>query len=246
MQKELGEGRHFLKANWERFGEFKSDQAKGMPVPLQEDPAPEGSSVVPLVPAEKFSVGGKPLREAMRERKSRRKFSADFLNLEELSFLAWSAEGVKEYKPKSSFRTVPSGGARHPLDLFVFISRVDDLEPGLYRYLPVEHSLVLVRGGDDSPALDAALLGQYWNAAVVFIWAAIPYRTEWRYHVVSHKIIALDAGHSCQNVYLACEALGCGTCAIGAYDQEKLDFYLGLDGNDRFAIYAAPIGRIQA
>jgi len=77
----------------------------------------------------------------------------------------------------------------------------------------------------------------------VFIWTTIPYRMEWRYSVVSHKIIALDAGHVCQNLYLACESIGCGTCAIGAYDQEKMDRFLGVDGEEEFAIYAAPVGR---
>jgi SagB-type dehydrogenase family enzyme len=66
---------------------------------------------------------------------------------------------------------------------------------------------------------------------------------EWRYLSVSHKVIALDAGHVCQNLYLACEAIGCGTCGLGAYDQEKLDRLLGVDGRDEFTIYAAPVGR---
>jgi len=114
---------------------------------------------------------------------------------------------------------------------------------GLYRYLPVEHALALVRSGDDSSVLNQALRDQYWKAAAVFIWAAVPYRTEWRYGPVSHKIIALDAGHACQNLYLACEALGAGICAIGAYDQNRLDAYLGLDGTDRFALYVATTGK---
>jgi len=76
------------------------------------------------------------------------------------------------------------------------------------------------------------------------IWAAVPYRSEWRYGKAADKLVALDAGHSCQNLYLACESLGLGTCAIGAYDQDKLDAYLGLDGEDMFALYAAPVGRL--
>ena len=51
------------------------------------------------------------------------------------------------------------------------------------------------------------------RAAVVFIWTTIPYRMEWRYGLAAHKVIALDAGHVCQNLYLACEAIGAGTCA---------------------------------
>ena len=81
------------------------------------------------------------------------------------------------------------------------------------------------------------------QAAAVFIWATIPYRTGWRHGLAAHKLIALDAGHVCQNLYLACESIGCGTCAIGAYDQEKMDAFLGVDGKDELAVYAAPLGK---
>jgi SagB-type dehydrogenase family enzyme len=55
----------------------------------------------------------------------------------------------------------------------------------------------------------------------------------------------LDAGHLCQNLYLACEAVGCGTCAIASYDQEYADEYLKLDGVEEFVVYMAPVGKKQ-
>jgi SagB-type dehydrogenase family enzyme len=184
------------------------------------------------------------LYDLLHSRKSRRTYSTVPLALEELSYLLWAVEGVRENRGKFSFRTTPSGGARHPLDIYVFAHKIQGLNVGLYRYLPVEHQLVLERQGDDSEALNEALNGQFWDAACIVIWAAVPYRSEWRYGKAADKLVALDAGHSCQNLYLACESLGLGTCAIGAYDQEKLDAYLGLDGEDMFALYAAPVGRL--
>lgn len=65
---------------------------------------------------------------------------------------------------------------------------------------------------------------------------AIAYRMEWRYGLAVHTVIALDAGHVCQNLYFACEAIDAGTCALAAYDQEELDELLGLDGEGEFAI----------
>ncbi|MFA6504968.1 MAG: SagB/ThcOx family dehydrogenase [Treponemataceae bacterium] len=237
-------GRDFLRANWRLISDgWESDQAKGVPAPSQEDAPVPDAVIVPLVSAAELQPRGEPFLTLIRERKSRRKFDpAAALSAEELSFLCWAAAGIRDYRPKFSFRTYPSGGARQPLDLFVYVSRVDGVKTGLYRYLPVEHALTLVREGDHSAALEEALRGYFWNAAAVFFWAAVPYRVEWRYGPVSHKFVALDAGHSCQNLYLACESIGAGTCAVGAYDQEKLDAYLGLDGEDRFALYAAPVG----
>ena len=94
-------------------------------------------------------------------------------------------------------------------------------------------------------SLEEALLNQGWNSAVTFVWTAVPYRTEWRYSVAAAKLIALDAGHLCQNLYLACETIKCGTCAIGAYDQKKLNLFLGTDGIDEFPVYAAPVGKLK-
>ena len=244
MEEKYREGRKFLRSNWELLDSpWQSDMAKGITVPVQEDAAKEGERVVPLVPATELKQRRGSLLDLLRARKSRRKHTDASLNLEEFSFLCWAAAGIKEHKPKFSLRTAPSGGARHPLDLYMFVARIDGLEAGLYRYLPVEHAVALVRAGNDSSVLNEALHGQYWNAAVVFVWVAVPYRTEWRYGPAAHKIVLLDAGHSCENLYLACESIGAGTCAMGAYDQDKLDAYLGLDGSDRLALYVAPVGK---
>jgi len=265
MQYEPIEGRWFLKSNWHLVKSGLTDQSKGVPAPLQEEPPAPEDCVIPLPkpdalpamralssePSGATAAAASPqvadaatLYRLLSARKSRRKYTMDPLSLEELSFLLWTIEGVKENRGKFSFRTAPSGGARHPLDVYVFAHKVEGLNVGLYRYLPVEHQLVLERQGDDSDALNDALNGQFWNAACTIMWAAVPYRSEWRYGKAADKLVALDAGHSCQNLYLACEALNLGTCAIGAYDQGRLDAYLGLDGEDMFALYVAPVGHV--
>ena len=111
----------------------------------------------------------------------------------------------------------------------------------------------LTRGGHlhkKDPALPSSVSeasrGQVFvgQGAVVFIWTTIPYRAEWRFSLVAHKMIAIDVGHVCQNLYLAAESIGAGCCAIAAYDQEKMDALLGVDGSDEFSIYAAPVGKV--
>ncbi len=81
------------------------------------------------------------------------------------------------------------------------------------------------------------------KSAVFFIWAVIPYRTEWRYSIISYRTIPIEAGHICQNLYLACEAINAGTCAILAYDQKGIDELIGVDGEEEFTIYVAPVGK---
>jgi len=203
--------------------------------------------LIDLVPPEAWTISGPSLVRSILSRQSRRKFADREISLEELSFLLYATQGVRKRSAAYSFRTVPSGGARHPLETYVFASRVADAPKGLYRYLPLEHRLFLERSFREGMAeeLDAALNGQLWNAAAYLVWTAVPYRTEWRYAEASAKLVALDAGHACENLYLACEAVGCGTCGIGAYLQEPMDAFLGVDGKDEFAIYAAPLGKVE-
>jgi nitroreductase len=82
------------------------------------------------------------------------------------------------------------------------------------------------------------------ESAAVFVWTAIPYRTEWRYSVIGYKAIAVEAGHICQNLYLACEAIGAGACAILAYGQKAIDNLIGVDGEEEFTICVASVGKV--
>ena len=114
-------------------------------------------------------------------------------------------------------RALPSAGARHPFETYILVHRVNDLPPGLYRYLPLDHKLLILR--DDSVVLDqAAEAFMPWvqHSAVIFLWTVVPYRSEWRYAFVAHKMIAQESGHICQNLYLAAESIGAGACATQA------------------------------
>jgi SagB-type dehydrogenase family enzyme len=232
---------------WEAWRTSVTDQKRGVPHPPLEQPVPPDAPLVDLVAPGDFAVGRMSLIDAIRLRVSHRTFADKPLTGEELSFLLWATQGVRELvqEGRVSRRTVPSGGSRHPFETYLCIERVQGLGPGLYRYLPLEHKLCLLR---TEPALyqkvNDATNNQNYGGAVIFIWTTIPYRTEWRYSHLSPKLIALDAGHLCQNLYLACTAIGAGTCALDAYDQEKMDRLLGVDGQDEFAIYCAPVGKV--
>lgn len=195
------------------------------------------------------------LSELLSERVSRRTYADRELTLKELSFLLWASQGIRRFtgeNPRITFRTVPSAGSRHPLETYLFINRVEGLPAGLYHYLPAQNQLECLDSDHEFvDDLTRALCGQHFAAAapVVFVWSAVPYRTEWRYGLKAAKYILLDAGHVCENLYLACEAIGCGTCAIGAYDQECLDELLGFlpgpsgEKDYECAVYVASVGK---
>lgn len=228
----------------------QTDQLAGIPHPPLQKDYPADAMLIDLIAPEELNTGTMPLVDVIRKRRSHRKYSDSPLSLEELSFLLWATQGVHEVWREgiATRRTVPSGGSRHPFETYLVVINVEELERGLYRYLPLEHKLYLISADECLPEdLVASCMGQAFvsSSAVTFIWTAIPYRTEWRYSKASHKIIALDVGHICQNLYLACESIGAGTCAIGAYFQDKMDALLGIDGIEEFAIYVAPVGKIE-
>ncbi len=238
---------NFLKANWNLLEGFKSDQSKGIEHPDVQKPVEDSIHRISLPLVEPGIIPDMNLLEVINSRRSVRKFTADPVGLGELSWLLWSTQGVQKVLGSGvgTLRTVPSGGARHPFETYLLVNNVTGLEPGLYRYLPLDHSIACLGAQIPPFKVTSGCLGQTFcgECAVTFVWAVIPYRTEWRYGPVSRKIIAIDAGHLCQNLYLACTATGLGTCGIGAYDQQAMDLLLGFDGENEFVIYIAPVGR---
>ncbi len=244
------ENRQFMKSDFAESVHQRSDQAKKVPYPLLQKPLPAGEvQLIDLPDPDAGILQKSSLDQLLRDRQSWRKYTNESLSLAELSYLLFSTQGVvaEVGKGYASRRTVPSAGARHPYETYLAVNRVEGLEPGLYRYLPFSHQLFLLETSDQLPGLlteanlDQKFVG---NAAVTFAWSCIPYRAEWRYMTHAHKNMLLDAGHICQNLYLAVTALGLGTCAIGAYDQEAMDTLLSLDGTDEYVVYLAPVGKI--
>jgi SagB-type dehydrogenase family enzyme len=252
MKNIMEQYRYFLKDSIRQTINFNlTDQSRGVAPPPIEKPFTDNSHRIDLV--KKDLLEGIPaidLLSAINNRRSHRKFLDDPLTLEEISFLLWATQGIRNIANEAvAYRTVPSAGCRHALETYLCVLNVTGLEEGIYRYLPVEHQLLEVSKANNlSEKIVEATLYQPFtgNAPVTFIWTTIPYRMEWRYDIAAHKVILLDAGHVCQNLYLASAAIGGGTCAIAAYHQELLDTLIGVDGQNEFAIYLAPVGKVRA
>jgi len=230
--------------------EMETGFSKGLPIPPLQKPYPSGGMLIDLPSHEACrALTSVALSDAIAHRESRRTFSEEAITLEELSFLLWATQGVRGFVRDGlvTLRNVPSGGGMHPFETYIAVHNIEGLKPGLYRYLAVEHQLLLEH--EASEGLGSQLIeianGQPWagNGAATFVWSTRPPRTEYRYGDDSLKDILISAGHICQNLYLACEGLGLGTCAIVAYQQEPLDKLLGVDGDEEIALYLAPVGR---
>jgi SagB-type dehydrogenase family enzyme len=224
-----------------------SAQSQGAPQPPLELPYPASASLIDLPEPENVHVPLMDVRTAIEKRRTLRRYQPDALSVEELSFLLWSTQGVKQITTRPSvLRTVPSAGARHAFETYLLVNRVAGIAPGLYRYIALQHSLLeLNLSPQIADELTHACFDQEMvrQSALTFIWVAVVERMVWRYGERGYRYLHLDAGHVCQNLYLAAENIQCGVCAIAAFDDDTLNTVLGLDGDNLFAIYLGTAGK---
>jgi nitroreductase len=162
--------------------------------------------------------GGRPLMEALRDRKSTREFSAEKVNREQLANLLWAGFGVN--RPETGQRTAPCTMNLRSIDIYVATT------DGAYRYDAEAHRLVVV-GRKDVRALTG---GQDYvkTAPIALVYVADHARLAKVEPAERGFYAAVDAGLIGQNVYLYCasEALGCVIHMPG--DREALQQALGL------------------
>ena len=223
-----------------------SDQRKGVPQPPLAWAPEHATGTVDLPPPERCPLAQPDLRALVAQRTSVREYSGASLSMEQLSFLLWSAQGVKKVvQGYVTLRTVPSAGARYALETILLVNRVEGLAPGLYLYRPLTHALSCLRTDPGlADAVARVCFGQDFvkAGAVTFLWVAVPYRMNWRYGERGYRYLHLDAGHAGQNLYLAAESIGAGACAVAAFDDDAANALLGLDGERMFLIYVTAVG----
>ena len=228
--------------------ERESDQSLGLTRP--EAVKVRAGELVALPAIGRIELPEITLHKAIEQRRSLRKYSANPLNMEELSFLLWASSWARDFRSNErmeiTLRNVPSAGARHPLETYLDIRRVQGIKPGLYYYHPIKHCLVLIDATEEKATkIYEGCMRQdmLQTAAVNIILTAVPYRTAWRYGQRGYRYLYLDAGHVGQNIHLAAEAIDSGACMIGAYLDEAMNEALGVDGAEEFVIYVASVGK---
>jgi len=193
------------------------------------------------------ALRGLSLEEAILARRSVRSYSEDSLSMTELSQILFAAQGITGRRGDLALRSAPSAGATYPIEVYAFADRIEGLAPGIYRYLPEGHGIELVKAGPHGESLTEACLGQSMpeEAALSLVLTAVAERTTSRYGDRGIRYIHIEAGHVSQNICLECASLGLGAVPIGAYDDQRLDSLIGIDGEEEMSLYVNSIGRIR-
>lgn len=185
--------------------------------------------------------GGLSLYEALSRRRSFRQFSPARLTLPDLAQLLWVGQGITH--PRGG-RMSPSAGALYPLEIVVAAGGVEELGPGVYRYLPVRRALVALLPGDRREALCSAAQRQPWvkTAPIVWVSTAAPSRTTGRYGERGVRYLGIETGCEAQSAMLEASAPGLGSCAVGAFDDAAVVRQPGLASGET-PLLMMPVGR---
>lgn len=200
---------------------------------------------VPSRPLPKVPVGSAfRFEETVLKRRSVRDFSAQEMTLEQLSFLLWVSTGIQRIEEGFVFRTAPSAGALYPIETYLVVNTVKDLDAGVYHYDIQQHRLEELKKGDFRVPIAQAALHQSMcaHAACVFVWTGVFNRSKCKYGQRAYRYIYLDAGHIAQNLALGAVSLGLGSCQVAALYDDEVNSIIDVDGKQESVLYLSVVG----
>lgn len=186
-----------------------------------------------------------PLDEAILSRRSVRQFSGKPVTMQQLSNLLWAAAGVTGRLAGVDLKTAPSAGATYPIEIYLLVNGITDLSNGIYHYLPDTHYIQQKSPATANDIVGFALRQRFiLRANVTFILTAVPSRTALRYGERAVRYIYLEAGHIAQNIMLESVALGLGSVPVGAFDDDRLNEFLGFTETEKMVVYLVSAGSL--
>jgi len=208
-------------------------------------PAPPFKNYVGL-PKVKLKVPAKEgFFKLLFNRRSRREYSGYPISKEEVSALCFAAQGITSRLGDYFLRTAPSAGALYPVETYLAINFSKDIEPGLYHLELPEFSLALIRKGFFGDVISQLAIFQefFSSASLIFLWTCVLNRTLSKYGDRGLRYIFMDVAHACQNVLLCAEEIGLKACPVGAFFDEELNEFLGVNPEEERIVYSATVGK---
>jgi SagB-type dehydrogenase family enzyme len=174
--------------------------------------------------------GGKPLMQALSERKSSRSFSKEKLPAQTLSNLLWAAFG--QNRPDGR-RTAPSAVNWQEIDVYVA------MEEGLFVYDAGSHELRSVLESDVRSETGSQPFVANAPVNLVYVADLVKMKTAEMDAKIAYS--NADAGFIAQNVYLYCASEGLATVVRALVDRPGLAQVMNLREDQRI-ILAQTVG----
>jgi SagB-type dehydrogenase family enzyme len=202
---------------------------------------------VPLAAAGTAPWARSGFLDVLAHRRSSRRFSGATVPFETISALLHWGGGITELDEptQTAFKTSPSGGGRHPTEIYLHAHRVAGLDPGLYHLNTGRDELELIGPPQTGDDLVRLLGDQDWvaeSSCLVFFTCVLE-RSTWKYSTPrTYRMLHLDVGHLSQTFYLLAGALGLGLTFTAAIRDEKLEELLGIDSAHELVMGCSVIG----
>ncbi len=188
--------------------------------------------------------GNMTVESAITNRRSVRYFKDETIKLEHLSQILFSGAGITYGKSGQELRAAPSGGALYPIELYIVVNNVETLEKGLYHFHVKDSSLGLIKAGDFNKDIHIASHEQdaVGKSPITIIITARFERTTRKYTDRGYRYTYIECGAVGENIFLQTISLGLGTVMVGAFNDDKLNDFIGIDGIEEAALLIMPIG----
>jgi SagB-type dehydrogenase family enzyme len=193
------------------------------------------------------------LARVVLARRTWRRFSPEPIALPDLATVLGLSAGVQHWVdvgPRElPLKTSPSGGARHPIELYVVARDVRGLKPGLYHYASDRHTLERIGRRQSLARVRSYMPGSAYfaNASAIVFFSAVLTRQLWRYpYSRAYRASLIEAGHVCQTFCLVGAALELATFSVMALADSRIESDLRLDGISETILYAAGLARPPA
>ncbi len=174
-----------------------------------------------IVLPEPQKTGGKPLMEALAERKSTREFSERELDLQTISSLLWAAYGYN--RPEEKKRTAPTSRNRQEMEVYV------TLASGVYLYDAEKNELTQVHKRDIRA--NTGLQDFVASAPLNLVYVANQEKVDVPHDERQLKASHTNSGFIAQNVYLYCASAGLVSVVRAWFDHDDLHKAMGFGDN---------------
>ncbi|MBO3749380.1 SagB family peptide dehydrogenase [Streptosporangiaceae bacterium NEAU-GS5] len=204
----------------------------------QPPPEPYKRYDIPALPLPPPEDLPRTLPDVLRRRRTTRRFDprATPSARQVATMLHWVAGVQHEVEVPgfgmSPLKASPSGGARHPVEVYPVVRRVPGLPAGVYHYAPDRHALETVSDAPDDAEVLRWCGGQSFAARVpvLLIYTAVLARSAWKYPTGrTYRSLHVDVGHLSQTAYLVGTALGLGVFFTAAIRDAAVERVLALD-----------------
>lgn len=238
----------------EEDGQRLNDKAKVLPAPTLYKEYPS-SEKLPLPVPGPAPEEGAPRDDGIIDLLVRRRTCRDYdpdkaVTLDQLSTMllyTYGAVGLARAAGigKVLMKTSPSGGSRHPIEVYPCVMNVEDVEPGIYHYSVKEHELEIVSRTNPRDRVSEMCGDQAWtaDASVVLFYTAVIERPMWKYPTPRlYRFIMTDLGHLSQSFYLLATWQNLDAFFVGALREQTVEEELGVDWTHEIVLGASGLG----